>query len=83
MKSIPANRVAVAARPECPRCQGHLVLTRLQFDGFASAASSWPVSWRCVNCGAVVDDHILHNRLQAKLSNRATRVVDPASRSAK
>lgn len=42
---------------ECPRCQGRMV-----YQMFFSRCGSFE-AWRCINCGQILDDVIIHNRL--------------------
>lgn len=56
---------------QCARCQGLMVKDRL-VDLQESNSSIWLHVWRCMNCGEVVDAHIVERRTMNRLAGRSS-----------
>lgn len=65
----------IGSMERCLRCQGLMLRTFIQMDPLDGTHDAHPTSWRCINCGALVDAQILENR---KLIENA-HVMDPLS----
>lgn len=50
---------------ECPKCNGMLRLERLSDFFFAF------YTWNCINCGAIIDRTISHNRRKSRAAKSA------------
>ncbi len=50
---------------ECPKCNGMLRLERLSDFFFAF------YTWNCINCGAIIDKTISHNRRKSRATKSA------------
>lgn len=57
----------------CPKCHGLMLSERV------SDFSLTFYAWKCVNCGAVIDQTILSNQHKRKRSPLKQRVASPAA----
>lgn len=55
---------------QCVRCQGLMVVDHL-VDLKESNRSIWLPVWRCMNCGEVLDQHIVARRASIRATGRA------------
>ena len=56
---------------ECPKCHGMLIRERVS-DFFFSL-----YTWNCINCGAMIDRTISHNRRNSLAARSVTAVSKP------
>ena len=57
---------------DCPKCQGLMMLER--FSDFFLAF----YAWKCINCGAIIDKTICHNRKNS-LAGKVSAEVEPTN----